>query len=73
MHLPENTPRPCIYYQYQVFEPWLPSKNQAQKRKTVTIVGAGPAGLVTALELARHGVPSVVMNSELQEIGRAHV
>ncbi len=66
MHLPENTPRPCIYYQYQVFEPWLPSKNQAQKRKTVTIVGAGPAGLVTALELARHGVPSVVMNSELQ-------
>lgn len=30
------------------------------------IVGAGPAGMVTALELARHGVPSVVASAELQ-------
>ena len=29
-------------------------------------MGAGPAGMVTALELARHGVASVVLASELQ-------
>ncbi|HQX66714.1 MAG TPA: FAD-dependent monooxygenase, partial [Ottowia sp.] len=32
----------------------------------VLIAGAGPAGMVTALELARHGVPSVLVTAELQ-------
>ena len=66
MHTPEKSPRPSIYYKYQVFDPWLPSEQEDQPRHTVTIVGAGPAGLVTALELARFGVQSVVLNSELQ-------
>ncbi len=66
MHTPEKSPRPSIYYKYQVFDPWLPSEQEDQARHTVTIVGAGPAGLVTALELARFGVQSVVLNSELQ-------
>ena len=59
MHQPTTTPRPSIYYQYQVFQPWLPSQHPAQDRKQVVIVGSGPAGMVTALELARHGVASV--------------
>lgn len=33
----------------------------AEETKRVVIVGAGPVGLVAALELANHGVPSVVI------------
>ena len=66
MHQPSTTPRPSIYYKYQVFNPWLPSQNGPQEKKKVVIVGAGPAGMVTALELARHGVPSVVLAADLQ-------
>ena len=66
MHQPTQTPRPSIYYQYQVFQPWLASQHPAQQRQKVVIVGSGPAGMVTALELARHGVASVVLSAELQ-------
>ena len=66
MHQPESHPRPSIYYNYRVHSPWLPSENGAQQRQQVVIVGSGPAGLVLALELARHGVASVVLTSELQ-------
>jgi 3-(3-hydroxy-phenyl)propionate hydroxylase len=66
MHQPLAQPRPSIYYRYAVHEPWLPGRHGAQPRAKVVVVGAGPAGLVTALELARHGVPSVVLASELQ-------
>jgi 3-(3-hydroxy-phenyl)propionate hydroxylase len=66
MHLPSASPRPSIYYNYQVFKPWLPTEHGPQEKKKVVIVGAGPAGMVTALELARHGVSSVVLASELQ-------
>ncbi|MEN9474491.1 MAG: hypothetical protein RIS48_1211 [Pseudomonadota bacterium] len=66
MHQPTTTPRPSIYYQYQVFQPWLASQHPAQPRQQVVIVGSGPSGMVTALELARHGVASVVLSAELQ-------
>ncbi len=66
MHQPSTQARPSIYYQYQVFQPWLASQHPAQPRHKVVIVGAGPAGMVTALELARHGVASVVLSAELQ-------
>jgi 3-(3-hydroxy-phenyl)propionate hydroxylase len=66
MHTPSTEARPSIYYNYQVFAPWLASANPTQDRKKVVIVGAGPAGMVTALELARHGVKSVVLSADLQ-------
>ena len=66
MHLPSANPRPSIYYNYQVFKPWLPTENGIQEKKKVVIVGAGPAGMVTALELARHNIASVVLASDLQ-------
>jgi 3-(3-hydroxy-phenyl)propionate hydroxylase len=66
MHKPTTEPRPSIYYPYQVYKPWLPSAHPAQQRQKVVIVGSGPAGMVAALELARLGVPSVVLTAELQ-------
>lgn len=66
MHCPTTEARPSIYYDYQVFKPWLPAAHPAQERKKVVIAGSGPAGMVAALELARLGVPSVVVTSELQ-------
>ena len=66
MHQPTTEARPSIYYPYQVFAPWLPSAHPPQARQRVVIAGSGPAGMVAALELARHGVPSVVLESELQ-------
>ena len=66
MHKPATEPRPSIYYDYKVFKPWLPSAHGAQARPKVVIVGSGPAGMVAALELARHGVPSVLLTAELQ-------
>ncbi|HET8748183.1 MAG TPA: FAD-dependent monooxygenase [Ramlibacter sp.] len=66
MHNPTAQPRASIYYPYQVHAPWLPGERDAVQKHPVAIVGSGPSGLVTALELARHGVRSVVLTSELQ-------
>ena len=65
MHTPTTEARPSIYYQYQVHQPWLASQHAKQERKQVVIAGSGPAGMVTALELARYGVPCVVVTSEI--------
>jgi 3-(3-hydroxy-phenyl)propionate hydroxylase len=66
MHQPTSTPRPSLYYDYKVHAPWLPSKNGKQARQKVVIAGMGPSGMVAALELARHGIASILLNGELQ-------
>ena len=66
MHQPTTTPRASIYYDYQVHPAWLPSGHGPQSRQAVVIAGGGPVGMTCALELARHGVACVVLESELQ-------
>jgi 3-(3-hydroxy-phenyl)propionate hydroxylase len=66
MHQPLADARPSLYFPYRVYAPWLPSRHASQPTHPVVIAGAGPAGLVTALELARHGVRSLVLNAERQ-------
>ena len=66
MHQPHDQVRPSIYYRYQVFDAWLPSRHAKMQKHQIVIAGAGPIGLVAALELARHGVASVVLESERQ-------
>ena len=66
MHQPAAEPRHSIYYRYRVHEPWLPAAHGPQARQRVAIVGSGPAGMVTALELARLGVPSVLLTADRQ-------
>lgn len=74
MHQPHAEPRRSIYYPYRVFDAWLPSAHPPQPQLPATgevdapvvITGAGPIGLVAALELARHGVRCVLLESERQ-------
>jgi 3-(3-hydroxy-phenyl)propionate hydroxylase len=68
MHQPHAQPRPSIYYDYKVHDAWLPSSHTAAEAFTTSVViaGAGPIGLVAALELARHGVRCVLLESERQ-------
>jgi 3-(3-hydroxy-phenyl)propionate hydroxylase len=66
MHQPHAEPRRSIYYNYQVFDAWLPSQHPKEQHAPVLIAGAGPIGLVTALALAQHGVYSVVLEAERQ-------
>jgi 3-(3-hydroxy-phenyl)propionate hydroxylase len=66
MHQPFAEPRRSIYYQYQVHQPWLASRHPGEQSHPIVIVGTGPVGLTTALEIARHGQRCVVLESELQ-------
>jgi 3-(3-hydroxy-phenyl)propionate hydroxylase len=67
MHRPGTEPRPSIYYHYRVFPAFLPTAaTRDERRRRVVIVGAGPAGLTAALDLARYGMPCVLLESEQQ-------
>lgn len=67
MHRPEARPRSSIFYDYRI-HPFRrpPEMDGRPSSEPVVIVGAGPIGLVTALDLARWGVPSILLEAELQ-------
>jgi 3-(3-hydroxy-phenyl)propionate hydroxylase len=69
MHQPTAIAHRSLYYDYRV-HPYVspPEKLGPGARHRVVIVGAGPIGLATALDLARYGIASVVLESELQVV-----
>lgn len=67
MHRPLSEPRRSLYFDYQVFPAHTRSVGAAEVAQApVVLVGAGPIGLTAALDLARHGIPSVVLEAEQQ-------
>ena len=68
MHQPTAQPRASLYYRYQVFPaaPRPAPGEDAAGGAAVVVVGAGPIGLVAALDLARHGVRVLLLAAERQ-------
>ena len=67
MHQPDTTPRHSIYYDYRVYPFSRPPEMDGHSlNHQVVIVGAGPIGMMTALNLAQHGIPSVVLEADNQ-------
>ncbi len=65
MHRPQSQHTQSLYFDYPryAFER-PPEMDGAQHRHPVVIVGAGPVGLCCALELAKHGIRSVVLEED---------
>ncbi|OVZ57152.1 monooxygenase [Pigmentiphaga sp. NML080357] len=66
MHQPDTTPRKSIFFDYRIHPFSKPADFDAPARQRVIIIGAGPVGLVTALYLARMGVPCVLATADVQ-------
>jgi 3-(3-hydroxy-phenyl)propionate hydroxylase len=67
MHLPSSEPRASVFYKYKI-HPYRHTRDMDSGRADapVVIVGAGPIGLVTAIDLARFGVASILLEQDLQ-------
>ncbi|WP_298144289.1 FAD-dependent monooxygenase [uncultured Acinetobacter sp.] len=66
MHFPANTPRQSLYYNYEVYPHFHSQTDVTTDEQTVTVVGAGPIGMTTALLLAKQGVKVILLSTELQ-------
>ncbi len=67
MHRPETTPRHSVFFDYEIYPFRRPAEMEGKgERHRVVIVGAGLIGLGIALDLARFGIRSVILESEAQ-------
>lgn len=68
MHQPTLQPHSSGYFTYEIFPFVRPPDMGAQPpvRHPVVIVGAGPIGLVLAIQLARHGVKPILIEAQAQ-------
>ena len=67
MHKPELKPRHSIFFDYKIYPFSTPPEMEGQDNTyPVVIVGAGLIGLTMALDLARFGIPSVLIEAEAQ-------
>lgn len=66
MHFPAQEPRKSLYYDYQVYPHFHSQTDIVTDDHTVTVVGAGPIGMTTALLLAKQGVKVILLSAELQ-------
>src|SRR5690554_141590 len=66
MHNPESKPRHSIYYDYKIFPAFSAGKSDGADKAPIVIIGAGPVALTIALNLAKFGVTSVIVEAERQ-------
>ncbi|MES2413271.1 MAG: FAD-dependent monooxygenase [Pseudomonadota bacterium] len=68
MHQPDVQPHTSSYFDYEVYPFERPEEMSAPspKRHPVVIVGAGPVGLVLAIQMALNGVQTVLVESDAQ-------
>ncbi len=71
MHQPNVQPHRSSYFNYEVYPFVRPAElsGGTPSRQPVVVVGAGPAGLVLAIQLALNGVQCVLVEAEAQVSG----
>ena len=70
MHQPDLSPQQSSYFRYQVHAFRRPAEMEGSRAThPVVIVGAGPIGLVHALDLCRQGVKPVLIEADAQVCG----
>jgi len=66
-HIADDKARPSTFFKYKVYSiEQLPQQSKGEITEEVLIVGAGPIGLSTALDLARFGIRSRIIEAERQ-------
>jgi len=67
MHVPSSDPWPSVFYNYQVHAyRRTPDMDTGRAAAPVVIVGGGPIGLLSAIDLSRFGVASILLEQDLQ-------
>jgi len=71
VHRPDTTPFRSSYFSYEVYPFQRPADMDAPEAAIhpVVVIGAGPSGLVLAIQLRKHGIPCVLIEAEAQVSG----